>query len=116
MFESVSAGVIAVAAGMAAVLVAVDVFVVMVWPLTFWDPASLGLEKYASWTDTVLWMYSREDRWRDTGVSVVPRSRRGQNATWSLRPEHADRQFAQSRVQLLWCGSQVSTCFFFVTQ
>lgn len=55
MFESVSAGVIAVAAGMAAVLVAVGVFVVMVWPLTFWDPASLGLEKYASWTDTVLW-------------------------------------------------------------
>jgi hypothetical protein len=28
---------------------------VIVWPLTFWDLANLGLEKYGEWTDTVLW-------------------------------------------------------------
>jgi hypothetical protein len=55
MFESVSAGAIAVAVAFAAVMVVVGVYVVIVWPLTFWDLASLGLEKYASWTDTVLW-------------------------------------------------------------
>jgi hypothetical protein len=55
MFESLSAGVMAVAAGLAAVLTVVSVYVVIVWPLTFWDLANLGLEKYGSWTDTVLW-------------------------------------------------------------
>jgi hypothetical protein len=55
MFESVSAGVMAVVAGLACVMLVVGVFVVIVWPLTFWDLANLGLEKYASWTDTILW-------------------------------------------------------------
>jgi hypothetical protein len=55
IFESLSAGVMAVGAGFAAVLVVVGVYVVIVWPLTFWDLANLGLEKYGSWADTVLW-------------------------------------------------------------
>jgi hypothetical protein len=55
MFESLSAGVIAVAVGLAAVMTVVSLYVVVVWPLTFWDLANLGLEKYGDWTDTVLW-------------------------------------------------------------
>jgi len=55
LFESLSAGVLAVGVGFAAVLVVVGVYLVIVWPLTFWDLANLGLEKYESWTDTVLW-------------------------------------------------------------
>src|SRR3974390_1200189 len=55
LFESLSAGVAAIGVGLAAVIIAVSVYVIIVWPLTFWDLASLGLEKYASWTDTALW-------------------------------------------------------------
>jgi hypothetical protein len=55
LFESLSAGIMAVAAGLAAVMIVVGVYVIVVWPLTFWDLASLGLEQYASWTNTVLW-------------------------------------------------------------
>jgi len=55
MFESMSAGVLAVGVGLAAVMVVVGVYLIIVWPLTFWDLANLGLERYASWTDTVLW-------------------------------------------------------------
>ena len=55
MFESLSAGVLALGIGFAAVMAAVGVYVIIVWPLTFWDLANLGLEKYGSWTDTVLW-------------------------------------------------------------
>jgi hypothetical protein len=36
-------------------LVLVGIYGVIVWPLTFWDMANLGLERYASWSDTVLW-------------------------------------------------------------
>lgn len=45
----------AVTAGLAAVLVVVGLYVVIVWPLTFWDLANLGLEKYGPWVNTVLW-------------------------------------------------------------
>jgi hypothetical protein len=55
LFESLSAGTLAVGVGLAAVLVVVGLYVTLVWPLTFWDLANLGLEKYASWTNTVLW-------------------------------------------------------------
>jgi len=55
MFESLSAGVLALGVGFAAVMAVVGVYVIIVWPLTFWDLANLGLEKYGSWTDTVLW-------------------------------------------------------------
>lgn len=55
MFESLSAGVVAVAVGMAAVMTVVGVYVVVVWPLTFWDLADPRFRKYDSVTDTVLW-------------------------------------------------------------
>jgi len=55
MFESLSAGVVAVATGLAAVMLVVCVYAMFIWPLTFWDLASLGLEKYGSLVDTVLW-------------------------------------------------------------
>jgi len=54
-FESLSAGVMAIGIGLAAVLLAIGVYAVLVWPLTYWDLANLGLERYASWTSTVLW-------------------------------------------------------------
>jgi hypothetical protein len=55
MFESLSAGVMAVAVGLAAVMAVVGIYVSIIWPLTFWDLANLGLEKYGSWVDTALW-------------------------------------------------------------
>ena len=55
MFESCSAGVIAVGFGIASVLIVVCLYCVFVWPLTFWDLANLGLEKYGSYADTALW-------------------------------------------------------------
>jgi len=55
LFESLSAGVFAIFIGLVAVLLVVGLYAVFVWPLTFWDLAKLGLEKYASWTRTVLW-------------------------------------------------------------
>jgi hypothetical protein len=55
MFESLSAGAIAMGIGIAAVLIVVCIYAVVVWPLTFWDLAGSGLDKYASWMDTVLW-------------------------------------------------------------
>lgn len=55
LFESLSAGIMAVAIGFGAVLIVVGVYVIIVWPLTFWDLANLGLEKYSSLTNVVLW-------------------------------------------------------------
>ena len=55
LFESLGAGIMAVTFGLVAVMVVVGIYVIVVWPLTFWDLASLGLERYARWTNTVLW-------------------------------------------------------------
>jgi hypothetical protein len=55
LLESLSGGALALAVGFVAVLVLVGIYGVIVWPLTFWDMANLGLERYASWSDTVLW-------------------------------------------------------------
>ena len=55
LFESLSAGVMAVFVGLVAVMLVVGVYVIIVWPLTFWDLANLGLERYGSWVNTVLW-------------------------------------------------------------
>jgi|SRR5579859_3849890 len=55
LFESLSAGVLAVGLGLATVLAVFMLYAVLIWPLTFWDLTNLGLEQYASWTDTVLW-------------------------------------------------------------
>ena len=55
IFESLSAGVLTIFVVFALVLIFVGVYCVLVWPLTFWDLASLGLEEYGSWIPTVLW-------------------------------------------------------------
>jgi hypothetical protein len=55
VFESLSAGIVVVVVGLSAVLIAVGLYVVIVWPLTFWDLANLGLERYSSWVNIVLW-------------------------------------------------------------
>jgi hypothetical protein len=49
LFESLSAGVAAVFVGFTLVLAVVGVYVIIVWPLTFWDLANTGLENYAGW-------------------------------------------------------------------
>ena len=43
IFESLSAGVLTIFIVFALVLIAVGVYGVVVWPLTFWDLANLGL-------------------------------------------------------------------------
>ena len=55
VFESLSAGVMAVLVGLLAVMVIVGVYVIVIWPLTFWDLTNSGLEKYGAWVNTVLW-------------------------------------------------------------
>jgi hypothetical protein len=53
VFESLSAGVMAVLVGLLAVMVIVGLYVIVVWPLTFWDLTNSGLEKYGAWVNTV---------------------------------------------------------------
>ena len=55
LFESLSAGVLTIFIVFALVLIAVGVYGVVVWPLTFWDLANLGLEQYGSWVETIVW-------------------------------------------------------------
>ena len=55
LFESLSAGTMAILLGLLAVIAIVGVYVIVVWPLTFWDLANSGLEKYGSWASTVVW-------------------------------------------------------------
>lgn len=90
LFESLSAGVLALAIGLATVLLAVGVYGTLVWPLTFWDLASLGLEKYASWTNTALWSIfaggSLAGYWCFSGAAFKERPRRT-----AARPQRAIR-------------------------
>jgi len=55
LFESLSAGAMAVLVGLAAVMAVVGLYVIVVWPLTFWDLANSGLETYSGWASTVVW-------------------------------------------------------------
>jgi hypothetical protein len=55
VFESLSAGVMALLVLLLAVMVLVGVYVIVVWPLTSWDLTNTGLEKYSSWFETGLW-------------------------------------------------------------
>jgi hypothetical protein len=55
LFESLGGGIMAVTCGLVAVMMVVGVYVIVVWPLTFWDLTGLGLERYSQWTNTVLW-------------------------------------------------------------
>jgi hypothetical protein len=79
LFESFSAGVIALGFGFAAVLVVVGLYVILVWPLTFWDLANYGLEKYAWWAKAALWSVfaagSLVGYWCFSGAAFKDRSR-----------------------------------------
>ena len=55
MFESLSAGAMAVMACLFAVMAVVGLYVILVWPLTFWDLADSGLDKYGDWANIALW-------------------------------------------------------------
>jgi hypothetical protein len=55
IFESLSAGVLTLFVVFALILIAVGVYGMLVWPLTFWDLANLGMEQYGPWADTVVW-------------------------------------------------------------
>jgi hypothetical protein len=55
LFESLSAGAMTVLVGFIVVLLAVGVYGLVVWPLTLWDLANVGIEKYGSWAQTALW-------------------------------------------------------------
>jgi len=53
-YASFSAGIMALFVGFIAVLALVGLYVIIVWPLTFWDLANLHLERYSSWTGTIV--------------------------------------------------------------
>jgi hypothetical protein len=93
MFESLSAGALALAVGMAAVMTIVGVYAVLVWPLTYWDLANLGLEKYGSLTDTVLWSVfaggSLAGYWCFSGAAFKDKPKR--KATPPARPAKSRR-------------------------
>ena len=55
LFESLSAGAMALLVGLGVVMAVVGLYVIVVWPLTFWDLSNTGLEKYSSWANTALW-------------------------------------------------------------
>lgn len=91
LFESLSAGVMAILIGFVAVLAVVGVYVIIVWPLTFWDLANLGLEKYDSWVNTVLWSIfaggSMAGYWFFSGAAFKPKAKR--NPTQPIRGSRA---------------------------
>jgi hypothetical protein len=55
IFESMSAGVMALLVLMMALMVLVGVYVIIVWPLTMWDLPVKNLDGYSSWVNLVLW-------------------------------------------------------------
>lgn len=55
LYESFSAGAMVVLVGLLAVMVVVGLYLVIVWPLTYWDLANTGLEKYGSLANAVVW-------------------------------------------------------------
>lgn len=55
IFESLSAGVLTIFIVFALILIAIGIYGVVVWPLTFWDLANLGLEELGSWVNTIVW-------------------------------------------------------------
>jgi hypothetical protein len=54
LFAGFSSGIMALVMGFGVLLTLVGVYTIVIWPLTFWDLANLQLEKYRSWTPTVV--------------------------------------------------------------
>jgi hypothetical protein len=83
-FASFSSGLLALILGFIALLALVGMYSVLIWPLTFWDLATLGIEKYAAWTEMIVlsvfsggalagyWMFSGE-RFKVKSTSTSPR-------------------------------------------
>jgi hypothetical protein len=55
LFQSLSAGALALMACGAMVMVVVGVYVLVIWPLTLWDISSGGWERYSAWIVTTSW-------------------------------------------------------------
>jgi len=55
LFESAGAGVLAIFLGFVALSTVVGIYVILVWPLTFWDLSNLHLERFNSWIEPVVW-------------------------------------------------------------
>lgn len=55
LFESAGAGVLAIFLGFIAISTLVGIYVILVWPLTFWDLSNLHLERFNSWVEPALW-------------------------------------------------------------
>jgi hypothetical protein len=53
-YAGFSAGLMALLVGIVAVITLIGLYVIIVWPLTFWDLANLHLERYSSWTGTIV--------------------------------------------------------------
>jgi len=83
MFESFSAGIMAIAVGFAAVLLVVGVYAIVVWPLTFLDFANVSAEAFNSWARTVLWSIfaggSLAGYWCFSGTAFKDRRKRTTN-------------------------------------
>lgn len=79
LFESLSAGVMAIFAGFVLVTIVVGFYVLIIWPLTFWDLANLGLERYHSWINPILWSLfasgSLAGYWCFGGAAFKPRQK-----------------------------------------
>ena len=89
-YESLSAGAMALLAGIGAVILVIGVYVLIVWPLTFLDLADTGLEKYSDLAKLALWSVfaggSLAGYWCFSGEAFKPKarpkspSRNGKNA------------------------------------
>lgn len=88
LFESLSGGVLALAVGFIAVMMVVGAYATFVWPLTFWDLGDLGLEKYDSWANTILWSVfaggSLAGYWCFSGAAFKDRSKRRAKAAGNI--------------------------------
>ena len=40
--------------GLITLMTVIGLYVIIVWPLTFWDLANLHLERFSSWTGTIV--------------------------------------------------------------
>jgi hypothetical protein len=55
LFESAGAGVLAIFLGFITLSTIVGIYVILVWPLTFWDLSNLHLERFSPWVEPAVW-------------------------------------------------------------
>ncbi|MGA2855981.1 MAG: hypothetical protein ABSE40_03890 [Candidatus Sulfotelmatobacter sp.] len=83
LFESLSAGAMAIGVGLAAVLLAVSIYAVLVWPLASTDLPNVSAEQFDSWAHTVLWSVfaggSLAGYWCFSGAAFRDRRKRTPN-------------------------------------